>query len=65
MHLHGHHFQEVTGETLGPLRDTILMTPQEEREIAFVADNPGKWMFHCHMLSHQAAGMMSWIDISG
>ena len=65
MHLHGHHLQEVTGETLGPLRDTILMMPQEEREIAFVADNPGKWMFHCHMLSHQAAGMMSWIDISG
>ena len=64
MHLHGHHFQEVTGKTLGPLRDTILLMPREEREIAFVADNPGKWMFHCHMLSHQATGMMSWLNVS-
>ena len=64
MHLHGHHFQEVKGKNLGPLRDTILMMPREEREITFVADNPGKWMFHCHMLSHQAAGMMSWINVS-
>lgn len=64
MHLHGHHFQEVKGKNLGPLRDTTLVMPREEREIAFVANNPGKWMFHCHMLSHQAAGMMSWISVS-
>ena len=64
MHLHGHHFQEVQGTSLGALRDTILMMPREEREIAFVADNPGKWMFHCHMLSHQAAGMMNWIHVT-
>lgn len=63
MHLHGHHFQEVTDKTPGPLRDTILVMPQEKREIVFVADNPGKWMFHCHMLSHQAAGMMSWVNV--
>jgi FtsP/CotA-like multicopper oxidase with cupredoxin domain len=36
----------------------------ETREIAFVADNPGKWLFHCHMLSHAASGMMTWIDVS-
>ena len=64
MHLHGHHFQEISDGTLGPLRDTILMMPREEREIGFVADNPGRWMFHCHMLSHQAAGMMSWVNVT-
>jgi FtsP/CotA-like multicopper oxidase with cupredoxin domain len=31
--------------------------------VAFVADNPGKWMLHCHMLEHQAAGMMTWINV--
>ena len=28
-------------------------------EIAFVADNPGDWMLHCHVLEHQATGMMA------
>ena len=29
-------------------------------KIAFVAENPGDWMFHCHILEHQKAGMMEW-----
>ena len=34
-------------------------------EVAFVADNPRDWMFHCHILEHQAAGMMGGIRVSG
>jgi len=65
MHLHGMHFREISksGEP-GPLRDTLLMFSGETREIAFVADNPGEWLFHCHMLAHTAAGMVTWIRIS-
>jgi FtsP/CotA-like multicopper oxidase with cupredoxin domain len=29
-----------------------------------VADNPGKWLFHCHMLEHAAAGMNTWFQVS-
>jgi len=65
MHLHGHHFQIVTdGHASGPLRDTILVQRGETTEIAFLADNPGKWMLHCHMLEHAAAGMMTWIEVA-
>lgn len=65
MHLHGMHFREVgTDGTLGPLRDTILSLPGRPIEIAFVADNPGRWLFHCHMLAHAAAGMMTWLDVA-
>ena len=32
------------------------MAPREKIEIAFVADNPGDWMFHCHILEHMAGG---------
>ena len=65
MHLHGTHFQEVFPDgNLGPLRDTILMNRGEAREIAFAADNPGDWLLHCHMLSHQAAGMKTWIRVT-
>jgi FtsP/CotA-like multicopper oxidase with cupredoxin domain len=39
------------------------MAPEERVEIAFVADNPGDWMFHCHILEHQAAGMMGIIRV--
>jgi len=64
MHLHGTHFQEVLPDgSFGPLKDTILMQPRETREIAFIAGAPGKWLMHCHMLSHAAAGMRTWIKV--
>ncbi|MHA7869206.1 MAG: multicopper oxidase family protein [Salipiger thiooxidans] len=65
MHLHGMHFREVLPDGgFGPMRDTILSLPQAPLEIAFVADNPGKWLFHCHMLGHAASGMTTWIDVA-
>lgn len=67
MHLHGHHFQVVERDgrpiSSAPLRDTELMRPRERASIAFHADNPGKWLFHCHMLEHMAGGMATWINI--
>lgn len=65
MHLHGHHFREVlSGGRYGPLRDTLLVDPGQRSDIAFVADNPGKWLLHCHMLSHQTAGMKTWLTVT-
>ena len=68
MHLHGHSFRVLTRNgKLTPHRewlDTVLLDPQERAEIAFVADNPGAWMFHCHILEHQAAGMMGTIEVA-
>ncbi|MHA6326161.1 multicopper oxidase family protein [Roseivivax sp. CAU 1753] len=65
MHLHGMHFAEVLADGgLGPLRDTILLGPDEVREVAFAAHNPGDWLFHCHMLGHHAGGMGSFIRVT-
>lgn len=67
MHLHGHSFRVIArnGQPTRHLewQDTVLMAPEERVEIAFVADNPGDWMFHCHILEHQAAGMMGVIRV--
>ncbi len=68
MHLHGHCFR-VISRNGKPTRhrewqDTVLMAPREKVEIAFVADNPGDWMFHCHILEHQAGGMMGVIRVA-
>ena len=60
--LHGHPFQvvEINGfEWSGPVRDTVLVPPLGDVTIAFDANNPGRWPFHCHNLYHQATGMMT------
>ena len=61
MHLHGHHFwvesREFGDEARQVLRDTYLMAAGEKADFIFVADNPGLWLFHCHMMEHHAAGM--------
>jgi len=68
IHLHGHSFR-VLSRNGAPTahrewQDTVLMAPRERVEIAFVADNPGDWMFHCHILEHQAGGMMGVIRVA-
>lgn len=40
-------------------QDTLLMAPTDTVECAFVADNPGNWMLHCHITDHQMAGLMT------
>ncbi len=68
MHLHGHHFQvqALEGRPLrGALRDTVLVPPRQTVRIAFDADNPGRWLFHCHNLYHMATGMMTEVAYAG
>lgn len=65
MHLHGHTFQvvEIDGRRIdGPMRDTVLVPVNGRVTIAFDADNPGRWAFHCHNLYHMAAGMMTTLE---
>src|SRR6266851_2273087 len=62
MHLHGHAFQvmALNGAPLaGAVRDTVLVPPMGSVTIAFDADNPGRWAFHCHNLYHMMTGMMT------
>ncbi len=68
IHLHGHSFEVIRNEggleSTGSIRDTVLVQPQKSAQIAFVADNPGLWMFHCHVLEHQETGMTSIIAVN-
>lgn len=38
-------------------RDTLVLAPQGYFVIRFVADNPGVWMFHCHIDWHLSQGL--------
>jgi FtsP/CotA-like multicopper oxidase with cupredoxin domain len=68
IHLHGHSFRVLSRNGKATRhrewQDTVLMMPQERVEIAFVADNVGDWMFHCHILEHAAAGMTGVIRVA-
>jgi len=68
MHLHGHVFRVLSknGKEVLPRQwaDTVLLDPRSRAEIALVADNPGIWMLHCHVLEHQATGMMALVRVA-
>jgi FtsP/CotA-like multicopper oxidase with cupredoxin domain len=67
MHVHGHHFRLLDNLDDGwkpHWLDTVMVAPRETARIAFVADNPGKWMIHCHMLEHHDTGMGAWFEVT-
>lgn len=68
MHLHGHSFRVLSRNGVAvPHRewgDTVLVSPREAVAIAFVADNPGDWMLHCHVMNHQVTGLMTILRIA-
>jgi FtsP/CotA-like multicopper oxidase with cupredoxin domain len=68
MHLHGHSFRVISRNgkpnPRKEWRDTVLILPRESADLAFVADHPGDWMFHCHVTDHQEAGMMAVIRVT-
>jgi len=67
IHIHGHTFKLLrSSKQKRPQHhaDTVLLLPEDEVEVAFVADNPGNWMFHCHIIEHQESGMMGYIRVA-
>jgi FtsP/CotA-like multicopper oxidase with cupredoxin domain len=45
--------------------DSLNVGDKETFEIAFVANNPGVWMDHCHNLKHAADGMVAHLMYEG
>jgi FtsP/CotA-like multicopper oxidase with cupredoxin domain len=70
IHLHGH-FMHIISRNGVPLSgspvllDSILVGPHETWDVAFLADNPGLWMLHCHVLVHAAYGLSTMLSYAG
>lgn len=47
------------------LRDTVQIPRRGYAVLRFRADNPGVWLFHCHILWHLAGGMAMLVDVMG
>jgi FtsP/CotA-like multicopper oxidase with cupredoxin domain len=70
MHLHGHHAvvlsRNGTRATGSPWWvDSLEVANHETYVIAFVADNPGVWMDHCHNLQHADQGLIAHLAYTG
>jgi CopA family copper-resistance protein len=58
MHLHGHFFRLINNNgTYSPLKHTVIVPPMRSVTIEFLANEPGDWFFHCHILYHMMSGM--------
>ncbi len=70
MHLHGHHAVVISRDGVAASGspwwvDSVEVKDGETFEIAFVADNPGIWMDHCHNLVHAAEGLVAHLMYTG
>ncbi|MBS8258623.1 multicopper oxidase family protein [Roseibium polysiphoniae] len=66
IHLHGLSFKLLRSNkrALPPLvTDTALLLAEETMEVSLVADNPGNWAFHCHVIEHQKTGLTGYIRV--
>ncbi|PNE09951.1 MAG: copper oxidase [Beijerinckiaceae bacterium] len=67
MHVHGHAMRLLHDLDDGwePYwRDAVLVPEGKTKHVAFVADNPGKWVIECLMAGRQTAGMATWFEVS-
>ena len=67
IHLHGMSFKVLASNRrrIQPyFTDTYLLGRNETAKVALVADNPGMWMFHCHVIDHMETGLMAAIEVA-
>lgn len=57
--LHSAHWHGKTVMRHGRSEDVIPLLPGQTETIDMLADNPGTWMFQCHVADHLEAGMMA------
>ncbi len=67
MHLHGQKFKVLSrnGQKVEnpSWKDTVRVEGHETVEIGFKAEGEGEWAFHCHILEHAEAGMLSTLKV--
>ena len=44
--------------------DCPTVGPNEVITARWNEDNPGRWLYHCHVFTHQDAGMAGWLLVN-
>ena len=55
--LHTPHWHANVVLDRGAYTDVVDLLPATMKSVDMTADNPGLWMFHCHVSDHVKAGM--------
>ncbi len=55
-HMHGHRWTDSGGRPI----DNQTVGPAEGITARFIEDNPGRWLYHCHVFAHMDGGMAGW-----
>jgi FtsP/CotA-like multicopper oxidase with cupredoxin domain len=66
IHLHGLVFTPIRSNQRrlpANVTDTVLLQKNEVVDVALVADNPGDWAFHCHVIEHQKTGLAGFVRV--
>ncbi|MBI3201142.1 MAG: multicopper oxidase family protein [Myxococcales bacterium] len=62
-HLHGFFFQRQSDTGTLKNKDTIIVKAHESMALTARFDEPGKWVYHCHILEHAEGGMIGELDV--
>ena len=66
MHLHGMFVQLENGQPIAklPNKHVVIVAPGDTYSALLTADEAGEWAFHCHLLYHMMAGMMTKVVVA-
>ena len=67
IHVHGHVMRQLhlLDDGWEPYwRDTVLVPPGKTVRVAFVADNPGRWMIESALPDWTAAGLWTFFEVT-
>jgi len=53
-HVHGHRWRDGSGQYI----DAQILGPSTTLTVEYTEDNPGDWLYHCHVTDHMAGGMV-------
>jgi FtsP/CotA-like multicopper oxidase with cupredoxin domain len=59
-HVHGHRWRAPDGVP----RDTVNVGPAESFRVRWREEDPGTWLYHCHVEDHMATGMIGTFRVS-
>lgn len=59
-HVHGHRWKDPSGAFV----DAPDLSPSQGLRARYTEDAPGKWLYHCHVMSHMEQGMVGFYDVS-
>ena len=62
-HIHAHRWR-CPGSAGGAYTDTVAIGPSMAVDFDYLEDNPGEWLYHCHVTDHMMGGMVGYYKVT-